>query len=259
VAEDLAGRTTELPRLQVSRPSARPARYRSRFLVGYVVLAAILAASAVAFVVLAREPARDDAAWSPWRPTGDEANDPDEIAAYVSGKYQLPTGDPMVTAIASGPQIQNIPISFVTIRGSNEILRTSGTLVYLLCGEGRRCATDQATLSTGRLRALKREGLELALYTFKYVDGIDSVIGLLPPTSNGKPSGALFFRERNFEAQLEQPLEQTLPRPDSVKPARVEPADVLTVERLTTPYFFGYEFRRTQNELVGLVLTRPTS
>ena len=258
MAEDLAERTPDLGRPLVSAPVTRAPRYRSRFLLAYLALAALVGGAVGAFVVLVRQPAAEEAAaWSPWRPTGDQSEYPKEIAAYVSGKYKLASGDPMVNAIAGPPQVQDVRIRWVTVQGSSEVASTDNALMYVLCGGGNRCSIKEGKPSRGRLRALKREALELALYTFTYVDGVDSVIELLPPTPKGQSNGALFFRERDLDAELERPLQETLARPEGVKPARVEPSEVLTVERLTTPYLFTYQFQQAQDGSAVLVLARP--
>jgi hypothetical protein len=258
VAEDLVERRTDVARPLVAPPSASAPRHRSRFLLAYAALGAVVACSVAAFVVLAHHPAAEEAAaWSPWRPTGDGSEYATEIASYVSGKYKLPSGNPIVNVIAGPPQVQNVDIRWVTIRGSSEVASTDDAVMYVLCGGGNRCSIREGKPTAARLRALKREALELALYTFTYVDGVDSVIELLPPTPKGQSSGALFFRKRDLGAELDRPLQATLARPGSVKPARVDPSEVLTVERLTTPYLFTYQFQQAQDGSAVLVLARP--
>ena len=52
----------------------------------------------------------------------------------------------------------------------------------------RRELLDQGRhgVSEARHALLRREALELALYTFKYVDGVDSVSVFLPPRPDGQ-------------------------------------------------------------------------
>ena len=55
------------------------------------------------------------------------------------------------------------------------------TAVFNLCGLGSNCAIAGGTPSTDRLLLLRREALELALYTFRYVHNVDNVVSILPP------------------------------------------------------------------------------
>jgi hypothetical protein len=234
--------------------------HRARFLIAYAVLAAVVGVAAGALVLVLQAPAdRAEAAWSPWQPTGDERDYPEQIASHVSSKYELPSGDPLVNVIAQVPQLQvqgqNVPISWVAVEGSEQILSTQGSYMYILCGRGQRCSVREGRPTPERLRALKRQALELALYTFKYVGGVDSVVALLPTARNGNPTGALFYREENLEQQLDQPLGATLPNPERAKPPRVAPAEVLKVERLTTPFLFNYAVQQAQDGSAVLVLT----
>ena len=61
-------------------------------------------------------------------------------------------------------------------------LLTGNTIAYNLCGVGGKdCAIGAGTPSNSRLLLLRREALELALYTFKYIRGTQNVLTILPP------------------------------------------------------------------------------
>ena len=61
-------------------------------------------------------------------------------------------------------------------------LLNGNTIAYNLCGiGGKNCAIGIGTPSSARLLLLRREALELALYTFKYVHGVENVVAILPP------------------------------------------------------------------------------
>ena len=84
----------------------------------------------------------------------------------------------------------DLPVSTIAIRpdtstGKKEedeidIIPTTSSLQYILCGLGQNCSIKGGTASEERHALLRREALELALYTFKYVDGVDSVSVFLP-------------------------------------------------------------------------------
>lgn len=262
MAEDLATserpRSLEAPLVEHPGGARKRGAHRRRFVLAYLALGVMLGVAAAAFVVLAERPAeKEAAAWSPWQPAREAGEYPSQIARYVGGKYKLANGNPIVNVIQQPPQVQNVAIRWVAIQGSSGVVSTNGSLMYVLCGRGRRCSIKEGKPTADRLRALKREGLELALYTFKYVDGVDSVIELLPPTASGKSTGALYFRKRDLEGELDRPLGNTLARPGAVKHARVEPSEVLTVERLTKPYLFNYEFQQAQDGSAVMVLAHP--
>ena len=59
---------------------------------------------------------------------------------------------------------------------------SGNTIAYNLCGiGGKNCAIGVGQPSTDRLLLLRREALELALYTFKYIGGTQNVVAILPP------------------------------------------------------------------------------
>jgi hypothetical protein len=79
--------------------------------------------------------------------------------------------------------------SGLTVAVANENASSQGslsllggkTIAYNVCGiAGSDCGLG-GTPTSGRLLLLRREALELALYTFKYVKGTDNVIVVLPP------------------------------------------------------------------------------
>ncbi len=66
--------------------------------------------------------------------------------------------------------------------GSESLSLLGGkTVAYNLCGLGTSDCTLPGTPSANRLLLLRREALELALYTFKYLHNTQNVIAVLPP------------------------------------------------------------------------------
>ena len=61
----------------------------------------------------------------------------------------------------------------------------SSTAIFILCGLGQNCkAPGQPTTAEGT--ALRREALELALYTMEYTHPIDNVLVFFPPVAAEK-------------------------------------------------------------------------
>ena len=58
---------------------------------------------------------------------------------------------------------------------------------------------------------MRREALEMALYTFKYVPAVNAVIAYLPPPQGQPPSKLLYLERSNLADELHAPLAKTLP------------------------------------------------
>jgi hypothetical protein len=105
---------------------------------------------------------------------------------------------------------------------------------------------------------LRREALELALYTFKYVGGVDGVVAFLPPPDS-KTLWAVYLRRDNLRGDLKRPLVRTLTlgatpaldQPDSVE----RPA----IDRRTLASWFSATLQRTPTGRTLLVLDEPVS
>jgi hypothetical protein len=257
------------PLLSAPRRLDEPRVFRGRFVLAYLLLAVVAgAALGGAYLLVDRPEAAPGAPWSSWKPTGHESSYPRQIADYVSGRYVLPSGNPMVFILADPPQVQEVPIRNVAIRNdpadANDIsiVRIDGdkSVMYTLCGGGGQCTIPEGQPTPERLQLLQREALELALYTFSYAD-IDTVIATLPPTgtqaSGQQSSGtALFFRRGDLSRELDKPLTATLlanERPGTEVVAIEGP----TIDRLTGDNLYNFVFTLAQEGSAIMVLTPP--
>jgi hypothetical protein len=249
-------------------PRQRPARsFRGRFVLVYGLLALVLAGAAVGLVILLTGPgSKPDAPWSAWKPDGEPSQIPQQIADHVAAQYRLPDGQQLVGVQATPPRVQDVPIGAIAIRkppeiGSTEplidVFPAEESLVYILCGLGENCAIEGGAPSTERLRLLRRESLELALYTFRYVEGTNYVVSFLPPAPGEQPSLALFFRRGALEEQLDLPLRATLPDETPPQPEALAPSEVVTIDRLTETSVFRFQFQQLQDGRAVLVLNDP--
>jgi hypothetical protein len=82
--------------------------------------------------------------------------------------------------------------------------------MYSMCGLGTSCEIASGTPSVERGRLVRREILELALYTFKYAHGIQNVIALMPTTPGKTAKYVVYLRKSDLDAKLKQPLDTTL-------------------------------------------------
>jgi hypothetical protein len=278
VAEDLAGRSAPVPQDVVVPPAdatvpapVEPTRretgvYRLRFSLAYLVLAMLAGVGIGAAVLLLDRPGSDaGVAWSNWTPSGRESSYPSQIADYVSGRYRLPSGNPLVGILAGPPEVQDVAVRAVAIQNDPEgasddisIVSTDDSVMYVLCGLGPRCSIREGQPSEQRHQLLRREALELALYTFKYGD-VSSVIALLPPrpaanADETDTSTALFFEKKDFKRELERPLRRTLLRAEPPQVAEISSLEGPTIDRLTTPHLFRYEFQQAQEGSAILIL-----
>jgi hypothetical protein len=273
VAEDLAERgpvaVTAEPIADAPTERKRSSVHHRRFLVAYLILGLLAGAGAAgAFVLMGAErmPGRD---WSEWRPSGEESTYRDQIATYVGRRHRLPSGNQLVGIVAGPPVVQDVTVRAVAIQQPNatsdediEILSAEDSLMYVLCGLGEGCSIREGEPTQERHRLLRREALELSLYTFRYVDGIDSVIALLPPPANtesnpnaSQNATALFFEKRDFENELDRPLAQTLARTDApAVTVTISPVESIRIDRLTRPHLFTYQFQQLQEGSAVIVL-----
>jgi hypothetical protein len=252
------------------RERARRSSYRLRFGAVYVALAVVLGAAVGVFIVLlTRPPTADPEAWSAWRPQGRENQYPVEIADHVAERYHLPSGRQLVGVLAGPAEVRDLPIRAVLIQHLSatptqdddvEVVEVGSAVMYTFCGIGPQCSIAEGESSATRDQLLRREALELALYTFAYVDDVDSVLALLPVETNDPEdqtddtASAVFFRKEDLAPQLEEPLRETL-GPPPLAGTDLAPDEATIVDRLTRRRHYSYEFQPTQDLGALLQLT----
>ena len=149
---------------------------------------------------------------------------------------------------------------------------------YKLSGFGKDGRLQGSRPSAERRRLLRREALELSLYSFRYLPDVTMVVALLPPApkaeqvhpkkakakATGKAAAeddfqrqALFFRPGDLRKQLERPLAETMatkaPKIDALAGPEAKRIDKLTLSNL-----FTYEHIQQQDGSIYLVLDRPS-
>ena len=252
----------------IARPAGEPqSAYRFRFGLAYLALAALLGVAVGSGILLAgREDKAAGPAWSPWQPSAKESGGRiQEIVRHVARRYRLDADRQLLAVIPGLPSIQNgdtrIAIRGVAVRApvvarSEEdfsFVDTQNGLMYILCGGAASCAMGgEASNQRGQL--VRREALELALYTFKYVDGVDSILAFWPPRAGSEATHALFFRESDFEEQLDRPLIETLTPVRTLQPTTLNSLEGTLVDRLTLPHFFRAQPIQAQDGSAILVL-----
>ena len=261
-------------RAEVRSEAARASGYRSRFALVYVGLTVLAGIAAAAFVILV---ARPDAApapkWSAWEPTGSDAAMTKQIADRVAKGYRDDVGDQMAIALSGPPTVTagssegtgDIPVRAIAIRPDTstglaeeddvDIVDSSSSHQYILCGLGTNCSISSGTPSAERHALLRREAMELALYTFKYVPSVDSVTVFLPPRPDAAAAPtAVFLKRSDLAAELDQPLAKTL-EPTTPTIGQLQGAELAAVNRITRPRLYQYEYTQAQDGSAVLVLS----
>jgi hypothetical protein len=238
-------------------PPGEPAPFAARFQLILGALLGIAAVAVVAALLIGTGPeARPDRNWSNWKPdTSKRGEAAQEIANHVAPSYRLDSGTQLVAVTGGTPQVADLPVRLALAdQGNVSVLNGDGVL-YTLCGLGPKCSIASGKPSAARHLILRREALELALYTFRYARGTDYVVALLPPLKGSDPTQAMFFRKDDLSSALDRPLQSTLPAP----PPRVSTLDagqVSTVQALTGKRLFQFKFEQGQDATVFMVL-RP--
>ena len=247
------------PAVATARGEA-PHAPRFQFLTGALLAIAVTAVLVMAAIALAPSRARDEGpAWSPWRPTAGHGDGAKQIAEYVGSRYKVSGGRQLV-AVTGGPlEVAGLPLT-VALRkspsqgGEIELIEGNGVL-YRLCGLGDKCSIPFGKPSRERHLLLRREALELALYSFRDLKDVDDVAVFMPPPPGQEPSQALFFRKSKLKNQLDRPLRATLPSPVPSLKTVTASRNASFVNRLTTSTLFKFSLTQAnQDDRAFLVL-----
>lgn len=224
------GLTGPHPGYRETSPHSHKFRAATAALVGIGIGAIVITVA----ILLSHSTPGPSAAWSQWSPPDSGLSGEREIADQVAPFYRASPSVQLVVVT-----VQNISGS-ATSSGMQLAIRdpTTGVLssvsgnsaVYNLCGLGSNCAISTGAPSAARLLLLRREALELALYTFKYIPSIDNVAAILPPghtittgqltprppkagqkTATSNVNLAVVFDRDSLKRFLDEPLEDTLP------------------------------------------------
>jgi hypothetical protein len=228
---------------------ARGLGTRSRFAIAYLLLGAAVGAGAGGFLVLVRRPGpQPPPAWSAWRPAATALSAQVlEIADHVGSSYRLPSGDQLTAVKVGGPSdgkgvrailIPNTPNPKTL--ADFQRFEKSKSIIFVLCGGGTNCKIAEGTASKARGTVIRREALELALYTLEYARPIDNVLVFVPPGPGEKTlTSTLFFRRGDLSSHLKNPLRTTLPHRAPL-PGRIAATEQATVDALTVSSLYRY-------------------
>jgi hypothetical protein len=230
--------------------------HKTRFRLVFAVLGALLGAALSAAFVLAVSGHRpQEIDWSPWRPSSGGAGGAQQIADHVAPLYRLSSGEQIVGVRGSDLRLADLPVT-IAVRGAGngDIKLSDGNgVLYTLCGLGPKCSIRTGKPSNARGLLLQREALELALYSFRYLPGLDQVVVMLPPPKGDPPSKALLFRKNDVKAELDRPLRATFALTLKT-PKSLSIGDKAQVSALTDQRLYQFSIAEAQDARVVLVL-----
>ena len=271
-SDGVAGSTPASIETQQSGPPMIPGmpaagRYTLRFALTYTLLGIVLAGAVAGFIVLVVRPGHHSAGpWSTWRPTsGSTANVATQIADHVAREYHLNSAGSQLVAVVPGPPqvtsgTHKVSISALAVRKkaqSNagiQVLSSSKTWTDQFCGLGASCSIASGKASQTRGRLVRREALEVALYTFKFAPAIDSVVAFMPPPPGQTTTTLVLLQKSDLKQELSQPLRKTLPLVKPPLPNSADTSEATTIDKLTLPGVFSYSLTQLQDGSAALVL-----
>jgi hypothetical protein len=244
--------------------AAHHSQYAARFhfLTGALLAIGLAAIAGIAlFIALPGGGADRGQRWSSWTPTAEGTAGAQQIADHVGSQYKLPDGHQIVNVGVTGLEIQGVPLA-VAVRedpaqGGAIRVFDDGGVIFHLCGLGPACAIASGKPSVQRGLLLRREALELALYSFRYLKDVHQVVVFMPPAKGHTPSQALFFREGDVARELDRPLTASLsPHVPTVRNVTVSP-DTPLVDQITSPKTFDFTLSGDQTSQRGFIVLDP--
>jgi hypothetical protein len=266
-------------------PGPSPFRTRFGFLTGALAGCAVAAAALLIVLLGSDGGSRDEsvagtenglaANWSTWHPRRhDPIGGAQEIAAKIGKTYKDAKAKKLAT-IKSGPiALNTLPANVAVPAAGDRFTIVGGVgIQYTLNGFGKQGRLQGTRPSAERRRLLRREALELSLYSFRYLPEVTMVVALLPPAPRAeqvhekKPKKgvkppeyqpqALFFRPGDLRKQLEKPLSTTMAT-TAPKIDHVAADEAKRIDKLTLPNLFTHRYIQQQDGSIYLVLDRPS-
>ena len=267
-----------------SDDAPRYSRYSARF---QFLLGALLAvgAAAIALLVAVVVGGKDDTtivvkagpAWSDWRPTASTGTDAaEQIATHVGASYKLPNGKQLV-GVRGGPlEIAQLPVTIAiqepaAAGGQVDYLTDGAGVMYRMDGIGTSDGHIPGKASTNRHLLLRREALELALYSFRYL-GVSETVVLFPPsktttrsaatgalTQTKSPPTALLFRrsQSDIQAALSHPLRSTLSGNVPTVSGVTRSPDAQAVSAITDNKAYTVAWQQANSDLRAFLVLSP--
>jgi hypothetical protein len=221
-----------------------PAPYapRFQFLTGALVAIGVAALVGITIAIVGIAPKDEGPAWSEWKPTTGGLQGASEIASHIAVAYR-DQGKQLVKVEANDISYKGVPL-LVALRkspedGGNIQVHEEKGVLYQMCGLGVNCQIDSGKPSKERALLLRRAGLELALYSFRYLKDVKQVVVLIPASPGKAQTVALYFNKDALRPELDRPLTSSLlPKAPTTEDVTLSP-DATLVDQTTNPYLFS--------------------
>jgi hypothetical protein len=232
---------------------ARSLGHKGRFAIAYLLLGAAVGAGLGAFIVLLQRPGpKPPTPWSAWKPSSTTIGATAQaIASHVGGSYRLADGRQIARVVTAAPTQAAGNVEAIALADQTNavtVYPSAGTMLYTLCGTEQNCRLSKQ--SGGGSDVLRREALELALYTLKYSKVSDVAVFFPPEQGVTGSSSVFFFPREDFATELKHPLHSTLPHAKPVGHGRVDRRELPTIDQLTGGRHFRFEVETIQNRRV---------
>jgi len=216
---------------------------RFQFMTGALVAVGIAALVGITVAIVGIPPSTSDGpAWSAWKPNAGGLQGASQIASHIAPLYR-DHGKQLVKVEANDISYKGVPL-LVAMRKSPEDggdiqVHDEKGVLYQMCGLGVNCQIDSGKPSTERSLLLRRAGLELALYTFRYLGDVKQVVVLIPASPGKAQTLALYFNRDALRPELDRPLiSSLLPTAPTPKTVLLSP-DRRLVDQTTNRYLFS--------------------
>jgi hypothetical protein len=215
----------------------KQAPHRRKFAIIYVALSVAAGVAIGAVGVIATRPSpKPPPAFSSWQPVGTDVERVRAIASFVGSEYGLPGGGQLadVRGTPLSANGQSVKLASLVDPAAHTVKILGGDSVeYTICGPMRSCGVPSTTASQAGILT-RREALELALYTFRYLPNVDNVVVLRPPISTTKRPPAIVIQRSQVGDKLGRPLVRDLPGSSRT----LTPRDAESIGLATDPYLY---------------------
>ena len=257
----------------MARGVRRP--HAGKFRLAYALLAVVAVVGLGVFFTVQSDPkpvvavGATEETWGNFQPQGLTQDRIQQIALHVGSTYRTKGHHQLVAVSASiPPAYQNdlrITQYVLSYQDNGQtsyqaIPISSNNVLYEMCGLGPQCSIAGGKASTDRFRLLRREALELTLYTFHSTD-VGSVVTFLPPKKGDRPQYVFLFLRTQFEQQgiLAKPLDEILSEATPPPATAIPAAEAATIDGITEPDLYRYRYTSDQQGGVLLVFDPPAA
>ena len=278
MAEAVMPERSSEPASHVEEPLPRFEREKAvhggRFMIGYAVIVVMVGAALLTLGFMTR----DDSSSTTARVAGIPVEENGfqrarEIATEVARQYRGANGEQLVAVTAQPGEVSGLPLQYIAMRhgrnrplteGDVTVIQPGETALFSFCGlAGEQNCALPGQPTPERLMLLRRQAVELSVYTFKFLPEIQTVVSMFPPVPRGEgqppQTFAVYFQRRHLQEMLSGDLTRTLPERPPFATGDLTPREAETINRLTETRLFSSSFEQLPTQGVMLSLAPPSA